>query len=256
MHPFYQTELKQIRQNLVLMGERAIEVVRFAVQSLVEGDVAMSDQVIKMDDRIDELELAIDSEAIRYISLRSPVASDLRLLTMAMKACHDLERVGDEATTIAKYARQIHDTNPPGNLRAIPLMAELVIEQLRNAMDSFISEDASIAYSVPKQDRQIDDLHRQNYRELTEGIRKAPELTEQSIELIFISKALERIGDPRYQRGGGCHLRAGGATTCATPRPSSALCSPVAEPSTRGAYAKIRARETCFRGLGWGSLER
>ncbi|MDP0496791.1 MAG: phosphate signaling complex protein PhoU [Verrucomicrobiota bacterium JB024] len=195
MHPFYQAELKQIRQNLVLMGERAIEVVRFAVQSLVDDDADLSGKVIEMDDRIDELELAIDSEAIRYISLRSPVASDLRLLTMAMKACHDLERVGDEATTIAKYARRMHDNYPPKNLRAIPTMAELVIEQLRNAMDSFISEDAQVAYSVPKQDRQIDDLHRQNYRELTAAIRQTPELTEQLIELIFISKALERIGD-------------------------------------------------------------
>ncbi len=195
MHPFYQAELKQIRQNLVLMGERAIEVVRFAVQSLVEADPAMSEQVIEMDDRIDELELAIDSEAIRYISLRSPVASDLRLLTMAMKACHDLERVGDEATAIAKYARRMHENYPPKNFHAIPQMAELVIEQLRNAMDSFISEDAKVAYSVPKQDREIDDLHRKNYRELTAAIRNQPDLTEQLIEMIFISKALERIGD-------------------------------------------------------------
>ncbi|MGE9292334.1 phosphate signaling complex protein PhoU [Ruficoccus sp. ZRK36] len=195
MHPFYQVELKQIRQNLVLMGERAIEVVRFSVQALVEGNPSLSDKVIEMDDRIDELELSIDSEAIRYISLRSPVASDLRLLTMAMKACHDLERVGDEATTIAKYARRMHENYPPRNLYAVPQMAEKVIEQLRNAMDSFIGEDAEVAYSVPKQDREIDDLHRQNYRELTDAIRKTPELTEQLIEMIFISKALERIGD-------------------------------------------------------------
>jgi len=195
MHPFYQSELKEIRQNLVLMGERAVEVVRLAVQALIEGDPDMSDRVVVMDDRIDELELAIDSEAIRYISLRSPVASDLRLLTMAMKACHDLERIGDEATTIAKYGKQIQSKLPAKHFYAIPSMADLVIEQLRNALDSFISEDAEVAFSVPQKDRLIDELHRDNYTALTAAIRENPELTEQSIELIFISKALERIGD-------------------------------------------------------------
>ncbi len=195
MHPFYQSELKEIRQNLVLMGERAIEVVRLAVQSLIESEPDISDRVIVMDDRIDELELAIDSEAIRYISLRSPVASDLRLLTMAMKACHDLERIGDEATTIAKYSKQIQSKLPAKHFYGIPAMSELVIDQLRNALDSFIGEDAEIAHSVPQKDRLIDELHRDNYTALIAAVRENAELAEQSIELIFISKALERIGD-------------------------------------------------------------
>ncbi|MEM8549784.1 MAG: phosphate signaling complex protein PhoU [Verrucomicrobiota bacterium] len=195
MHPFYQSELKQISQNLVLMGEKAIEVVRLAVKSLIEKDTSIADEVVKMDDRIDELELAIDSEAIRYISLRSPVASDLRLLTMAMKACHDLERVGDEATTIAKYSKLVQAKVPPKQLYGIPAMSELVITQLRTAMDSFISEDAQVAFSVPQKDRLIDDLHRDNHRSFATAIREHAEMAEQSIELIFISKALERIGD-------------------------------------------------------------
>lgn len=195
MHPFYQNELKQISQNLVLMGERAIEVVRFAVQALVEGDSELADRVIVMDDRIDELELSIDSEAVRYISLRSPVASDLRLLTMAMKACHDLERVGDEATSIAKYAKRLQAKLPARSFYGIPAMADLVIEQLREAMDSFIGEDAKVAFSVPQKDRQIDEIHRENYKLLSAAIRENPETAEQAIELIFISKALERIGD-------------------------------------------------------------
>ncbi|HEY9250009.1 MAG TPA: PhoU domain-containing protein, partial [Rariglobus sp.] len=104
MKRFFDTELETFRSHLMLMGETSIRQVRDALRALVEGDVALADRVIAADDELDNLEMSIDDEAIRYMNLRAPVATELRLVIVGMKASHDLERVGDECTTIAKRA--------------------------------------------------------------------------------------------------------------------------------------------------------
>lgn len=195
MAHFFEGELNELRAKLVLMGERAIELVRSGIESLESEEPILARQVIKMDDAIDELEKQIDSAAIRYISLRAPVASDLRLLTVAMKACHDLERVGDEASSIAKRALRLMDMGPVGDLSKIISMSTLVVSQLRDALDSFIDEDRAKAFVVPKRDRDVDDLNRENFANLARIVRADPEGVERAFELIFISKSLERIGD-------------------------------------------------------------
>ncbi len=195
MSSFYQNDLDRIRDSLVLMGEKAVDLVRFAVHSLETSEPEVARRVRHMDDEVDALEKQIDSEAIRYISLRAPVASDLRLLTVAMKACHDLERVGDEASSIAKRVERIAKEGPARQLHGIPTMAAAVLEQLRDALDSFIDEDIEKAYSVPHRDRDVDDLNRENYNALTEAAQAGKVDVDMAIGLIFISKSLERIGD-------------------------------------------------------------
>jgi len=195
MGHFFEGELNEVRAKLVLMGERAIELVRSVIESLEAEEPVLAQQVIKMDDALDQLEKQIDSEAIRYISLRAPVASDLRLLTVSMKACHDLERVGDEASSIAKRAIRLMEMGPIQELHTIIPMSTLVVNQLRDALDSFIDEDGAKAYTVPVQDRKVDDYNRANMRQFAEGVRLDPNTVEQAFELVFISKSLERIGD-------------------------------------------------------------
>jgi phosphate transport system protein len=102
MQHFYESELNAICDKLLLMGRRSVELTRSAMQALEERDDDRARAVLKADDEIDALEKEIDNACVRYISLRGPVASDVRLLTLAMKACHDLERIGDEACSIAK----------------------------------------------------------------------------------------------------------------------------------------------------------
>jgi phosphate transport system protein len=107
MKRFFDSELEAFRSHLLQMGERSIDLTRQAMQALTTSDIALADKVIAADDEIDKLEVQIDDEAIRYMTLRGPVASELRLIIVGMKASHDLERVGDEATSICRRARKL-----------------------------------------------------------------------------------------------------------------------------------------------------
>ncbi len=195
MKRYFHSELDDLRKHLILMGERSIDSVRLAMQSLLADDVSLAGQVIALDDEIDRLEVLIDAECVRYITLRQPVAHDVRLMTVAMKANHELERSGDEATSIAKRARRLAQFGKVDDFFHIPRMGDLALEQLRDAMDAFITEDAEKAKLVPRRDKEIDDLNRDNYVKFTDKISQNPEISRVSIELIFISKSLERIAD-------------------------------------------------------------
>jgi phosphate transport system protein len=195
MKRYFHHELEELRKHLILMGERTIDSVRLAAQALLSEDVATAGQVIALDDEIDRLEILIDSECVRYITLRGPVASDVRLITVAMKASHELERAGDEAPSIAKRARKLANSGKIDDFHHIPRMADLSLEMLRDAMDSFITENFDKASGVPRRDKEVDDLNRDNYVQLTDKISGNPAVSHSAIELIFISKSLERIAD-------------------------------------------------------------
>jgi phosphate transport system protein len=195
MKRYFHHELEDLRKNIILMGERTIDSVRLAVQALLAEDIPTAGQVIALDDEIDRLEVIIDAECVRYITLRGPVASDVRLITVAMKASHELERSGDEATSIAKRARKLAEGGKVDDYCHIPRMADLALELLRDAMDAFITEDVEKALLIPRRDKEIDDLNRDNYVRLTDRISGNSNLTRPSIELIFISKSLERVAD-------------------------------------------------------------
>ena len=137
MKRFFDAELESFRSHILQMGERAIDQTRLAMQALADGDLAQADKVIAADDELDRLEVQIDEEAIRYMTLRGPVASELRLIVVGMKASHDLERVGDEATGIARRSRKIA-IEPRLELSTdMPRMANIALEMLRDALDCF-----------------------------------------------------------------------------------------------------------------------
>jgi phosphate transport system protein len=195
MKRYFHHELEDLRKHLILMGERSIDAVRLAMQALLADDVSMAGQVIALDDEIDRLEVLIDAECVRYITLRQPVAHDVRLMTVAMKANHELERVGDEATSIAKRARRLAEFGKVDEFHNIPRMGDLALEQLRDAMDAFITENVDKALLVPRRDKEVDDLNRDNYVKFTDKISAHSDTSHATIELIFISKSLERIAD-------------------------------------------------------------
>ena len=195
MKRFFDAELETFRSQLILMGETAIAQVRTAMKALVEADVALAKNVIADDDRLDRLEVEIDDEAVRYMNLRAPVASDLRLVIVGMKASHDLERVGDEATSIAKRAIRLSAEPPLKPYIDLPRMATMALEMLREALDCFLQVDEARALAVCRRDAEVDDLNRQLYRELTSYMIEKPETISRAIELMFISKSIERIAD-------------------------------------------------------------
>ncbi|MBX3735885.1 MAG: phosphate signaling complex protein PhoU [Candidatus Didemnitutus sp.] len=195
MKRFFDAELEALRTDLLQMGDRAIDQTRRAVRALAEGDLALADKVIAADDEIDKFEVKIDEEAIRYMTLRGPIASELRLVIVGMKASHDLERVGDEATSIARRARKLA-IEPKVELYAdIPRMANIALEMLRDALDCFVHEDEQKALAVIRRDPEVDNINRLVYRRLTSYMIEKPETIAWALELMFVSKSIERIAD-------------------------------------------------------------
>lgn len=195
MKRFFDSELEAFRAHLLQMGERSIEQTRLAMLALNESDISLADKVIAADDEIDNLEVQIDDEAIRYMTLRGPVASELRLIIVGMKASHDLERVGDEATSIARRSRKLA-IEPRLELYAdMPRMSAIALGMLRDALDCFVQEDEQKALSVIRRDAEVDNLNRLLYRRLTSFMIEKPDTISRAIELMFISKSIERIAD-------------------------------------------------------------
>ena len=137
----------------------------------------------------------IDDEAIRYMSLCAPVASELRLVIVGMKASHDLERVGDEATSIARRAIRLSPEPVLKPYIDIPNMAGIAVDMLRDALDCFLHGDTEKALAVCRRDSEVDLLNKQLYRELSSFMIENPATTSRALELMFISKSIERIAD-------------------------------------------------------------
>ena len=195
MKRFFDAELETFRTHLITMGETSIRQVREAVKALVDGDIALAKKVVAADDELDQLEIKIDEEAVRYMSLRAPIATELRMVIVGMKASHDLERVGDEAVSIAKRAVRLAAEPPLKPYVDIPRMTTMALEMLRDALDCFLHVDTDKAVAVIRRDEQVDQLNKQLYRELTSFMVENPGNISRAIELMFISKSIERIAD-------------------------------------------------------------
>lgn len=196
MKRYFHEELEAVRSNLMLMGEKSVEITNLAMKALLEGDRVLAEKVIESDDVINDIETQIDDEVARYISLRAPVARDLRLLFVAVKASHDLERVGDEASSIANRTIKILAEGPMGpGFGRVPKMCELAISMLKEALQSFIQEDENIAYSIIRRDKEVDSLNRENFSEFVELMKRDPSNVSVCTEMVFISKSFERIAD-------------------------------------------------------------
>ncbi len=194
MERFFHSELDNIRTDMIRMGSKSVDIVRLAIRTLIENDTSLVGEVIKSDDEIDELNKTIDAEVVRYFTLRAPVAKDVRLLTVAMKCSRELERIADEAVSIAKRARSM----TPGSIKDfynIPRTAELALLLLNDSLDAFTQEDIVKAHGIPQRDKDIDVLHRKTYNKLSDFILEHKKLSSDAIHLMFISKSIERVGD-------------------------------------------------------------
>ena len=192
---FFHKELESLRNQLALMGEKTCDALEVALKALFVHDEAILGDIRKRDDAIDQLEMDIDQESIRYITLRAPVASDLRLVTVSMKISHELERAADEASSVARRAKKILQTSPVENLFSLSEMAKIVQEMMRDAIESFLNEDGLKALAICRRDKDVDHLNHLNVKTMTQYIMESPDQSQIGIELIFISKSLERIAD-------------------------------------------------------------
>ncbi|MCC6415219.1 MAG: phosphate signaling complex protein PhoU [Opitutaceae bacterium] len=195
MKRFFDAELETFRTHLIKMGETAITQMQDAMKALAEADIGLADRVIARDDELDDLEIQIDEEAIRYMNLRAPVASDLRLVIVGMKASHDFERVGDEATGIAKRTKRLAAEPPLKPYVDLLRMAGLAARMLRDALDCFLHGDAAKAEAIIRRDTEVDALNKLIHLDLMGVMRDNPGAINRAIDLMFVSKSVERIAD-------------------------------------------------------------
>ena len=191
----FQDELKQLTDDLLLMGNLVEQSIEKSVQALKEQDLELAQQVVTEDDRIDAMELEIEAKCLTLIARQQPMARDLRKIATGLKIITDLERIADHATDIAKLCLRIGNEPLIKPLIDIPLMADKSRAMVKKALDSFVQEDVQLAYQVCKDDDEIDNYYNQIFRELLTYMMEDPRNIKQATYLLFVSSYLERIGD-------------------------------------------------------------
>ena len=191
----FQEELEGLKTRLLEMGGLAEENVRLAVKGLVDRDHELIDRVMVGDEPLNNLHIEIDSRCFTLLALYQPMAADLRTIVAAVKINTDLERVGDLAVNIAEAARRYTTHSPVKKLIDIPRMASIAQTMLRDALDAFVRRDLALAQSVLNEDDGLDTLKTQIFRELLTYMLQDPTTIEPALDLILISRHLERIGD-------------------------------------------------------------
>jgi phosphate transport system protein len=193
--PHFQEELDQLKARLLEMGGLAEERVRSAVRALVERDRALVETVLTGDTPINQLHIEIDGRCVKLLALYQPMAVDLRVILSAVKINTDLERVGDLAINIAEAAVRYLGHPPVKELIDIPRMADIAHGMLRDALDAFVRRDTVLAQQVLDADDALDALKTQVFRELLTYMLQDTHTIEASLDLILVSRHLERIGD-------------------------------------------------------------
>ena len=191
----FDEDLTELSGKIVAMGGLVEHQLISAVDALIKRDSEAAERIVRDDRGVDELEEQVDQLAIRLLATRQPLAVDLRTVAMALKISNDIERIGDYATNIAKRAKRINVHDPLKPLVTIPLMAQICRGMVKDVLDAYIERDAEKALEVWRRDPDVDEYYNQLFRELLTYILEDPKLTGVCVDLMFVAKNLERIGD-------------------------------------------------------------
>lgn len=192
----FDVDLEGLRSRVLAMGGLVEQQLIRAMEALESGDMAQIEQVIATDRVVNRHEVELDEACNHVIAKRQPAAVDLRMIMTVVKTITDLERIGDEAKKIAKMARAIH----AGDVRVLPRVdlhrpAEIAVSMLRKALDAFARLDASVSAEVVRQDREVDAGFKAAMRQLITFMMEDPRTISGSLDLLFIARSIERIGD-------------------------------------------------------------
>ena len=193
----FEADLDTTRTRVLQMGGLVEAQILAAIQAFSTGDLALVNQVIENDARVNGYEVAIDGACNHIVVKRQPAAGDLRLIMAISKIVTDLERIGDEAEKIARMSKRIHESSGHHAQRfpAIRHAAQIAVKMLRQALDSFARLDVVSATEVLKEDSAIDDEFRSVLRQLITYMMEDPRTISASLETVWVAKAVERIGD-------------------------------------------------------------
>lgn len=193
--PHFQEELETLKERLLTMGGLAEEGVHSAIEALTRRDGRAMERVLVGDEPINRLHIEVDRRAFQLLALYQPMAIDLRVIVSALKINTDLERVGDLAVNIAEASQRYIEHPPVKKLIDIPRMADIAQVMLRDALDAYVRRDVDLAQRVLDRDDELDTLKTQIFRELLTYMLQNPSTIEPSLDLILVSRHLERIGD-------------------------------------------------------------
>lgn len=190
----FNDEVVALKEMLLTMGSRAEAMLAKSIEALVRRDENLAREAIDDDEMLDALEKSVDEKAILLLA-KAPLATDLRLIAAAMKISQNLERVGDEATSIARRAIDLNQEPQLKPYVDIPRMAAIALEMLKDALDAFVNRNTERARAVVPRDKEVDQIHKQLQRELVSYMIESPATITRSLHLMTISKRIERIAD-------------------------------------------------------------
>jgi phosphate transport system protein len=191
----YDVELDDLRHKLIQLGGKVEQEIAHSVRALTERDSDLANQVLAADREVNRLEISVDETCRRLLALRQPAASDLRLITTALKIVVDLERMGDLAVNIAEKALDLNQSPPLPPVHDLTKLAQLCQSQLRAALDAFVDGDADKAEVVIKDDLLLDALYHKLFNDLLGLMMEDPRNIRRANNLLFVAKHLERLGD-------------------------------------------------------------
>lgn len=195
MERHFDEELILLKQKLLQMADTAQEMIGLAVKTLVDRDASLAERVAALEEKVNRMEVEIEEEAIRLFALRQPIARDLRLLTAVLKINSDVERVADQSCNIAETALFLLKEPPLKPLIDIPSMARLTQKMLKESLDAFVNHDPVLAQRVCQHDDEVDSLNDQIFRVLLTYMMEDPRSITRAVDLILVSRNLERIAD-------------------------------------------------------------
>ena len=191
----FEMELQALKNRLLGMGALVEERVHLAMQALMERRIEAAEGIIAGDAEVNDMQIEIDDRCLKLLALQNPMASDLRLITAAMKINADLERIGDQAVNIAENAVKVAAAAPLRPIIDLPRMAEIAEAMTRDSLDAFVRRDASLAREILARDDEVDQLKDQIFRVLLTHMMADPGTIERALGLILVSRNLERIAD-------------------------------------------------------------
>ena len=191
----FETELQALKKRLLNMGALVEERVHGSIRALMERNLDAAHAIATGDAEVNALQIEIDDRCLKLLALQQPMASDLRLITSAMKINADLERIGDQAVNIAENALQMLNAPPLKPIIDLPRMAEMAEHMTRDSLDAFVRRDPALARQVLGQDDEVDSLKDTIFRVLLTYMMADPGTIERALSLILISRNLERIAD-------------------------------------------------------------
>ena len=194
MENYFEMGLDALRQKLLLMGSHAETAVNQSLQALVQRDHDLALRVKENDRVIDQFEVEIDDLVIQLLT-KAPLATNLRLVTVAMKISQNLERVGDEASKIAKRARDLAQEPPVKIAIDLPRMAGMALAMLKSALDAFVNKDPVAARAIIPRDKEVDALNKQIHEILAQHMVANPDTISRCLNWMVACKSLERIAD-------------------------------------------------------------